>query len=98
MHVYGEPNTEESSVLGLQWTATDDSLQVSRVTNRDVERTLNQGKVLPPVSSVFDPIGLFAPFSVQVRRFLKGIWTKNGEQWENEEDPVEEAEFLSWNE
>ena len=32
-----EPNKEGSSVLGLQWTVTDDSLQVCKVTNKEVE-------------------------------------------------------------
>ena len=32
-----EPNTEGSSVLVLQWTVTDDSLQKCRGTNREVE-------------------------------------------------------------
>ena len=48
------------------------------------------------VSSVFDPIGLFAPFSVHMRRLLKGIWTKNGQHWDNEVEPGDEAEFWRW--
>ena len=52
-----EPNTEGSSVLGLQWTITDDSLQVCRGTNKEVETPITQRKILSLVSSVFDPIG-----------------------------------------
>ena len=93
-----EPNTEGSSVLGLQWTVTDDSLQVCRGTDKEVEAPITQRKILSLVSSVFDPIGLFAPFSVHMRRLLKGIWTKNGQHWDNEVEPGEEAEFLRWKE
>ena len=50
------------------------------------------------VSSVFDPIGLFAPFSVTMRQLLKGIWTKNGQHWDNQVEPGEVAEFLRWKE
>ena len=50
------------------------------------------------VSSVFDPIGLFAPFSVHMRRLLKRIWSKNGQHWDNEVKPSEEEEFLRWKE
>ena len=57
-----EPNTEGSSVLGLQWIVTDDSLQVQRGTNKEVEAPITHRKILSLVSSVFDPIGLFAPF------------------------------------
>ena len=93
-----EPSTEGSSVLGLQWTVTDDSLQVCRGTNKEVETPITQRKILSLVSSVFDPIGLFAPFSVHMRRLLKGIWTKNGQHWDNEVEPSEEEEFLRWKE
>ena len=90
------PNTEGSSVLGLLWTVPDDSLQVCRGTNKEVETPVTQRKILSLVSSVFDPIGLFAPFSVHMTRLLKGIWTKNRQHWENEVEPGEEAEFLRW--
>ena len=93
-----EPNAEGSSVLGLQWTVSDDSLQVCRGTNKEVETPITQRKILSLVSSVFDPIGLFAPFSVHMRRLLKGIWTKNGQHWDKEVEPGEEAEFLRWKE
>ena len=39
-----EPNTEGSSVLGLQWTVTDDSLQICRGTNKEVEAPIAQRK------------------------------------------------------
>ena len=91
-----EPNTEGSSVLGLQWTVTDDSLQVCRGTNKKVPITPR--KSLPLVSSLFDPIILFAAFSVHMRRLLKGIWTKNGQDWDNEVEPGDEGEFLKWKE
>ena len=90
-----EPNTEGSSVLGLKWTVTEDSLQVCRGTNKEVEAPITQRKIL---SLVFDPIGLFAPFSVHMRRLLKDIWTKNRQHWDNKVEPSEEEEFLKWKE
>ena len=52
-----EPNTERSSVLGLQWTVIDDSLQVCRGTNKEIEAPpITQMKILSLVSAVFDPI------------------------------------------
>ena len=33
-----------------------------------------------------------------MRRLLKGIWTKNGQHWDNEVEPSEEEEFLRWKE
>ena len=63
-----------------------------------METPITERKILSLVSSVFDPIGLFAPFSVHMRRLLKGIWTKNGKHWDNEVEPSEEEEFLRWKE
>ena len=88
------PKTEGCSVLGLQWTVNDDSLQVCRGTNREVEVPITQRKILSLLPSVFDPIGLFASFSVSMRRILKGIWTKKGQHWDNQVEPGQEAEFL----
>ena len=78
-----EPNTEGSSMLGLQWTVIDNSRQVCRGTNKEVEAPITQRKILSLVSSFFEPIGLFAPFSVHMRRLLKSIWTENGRHWDN---------------
>ena len=61
-----EPNSEGSSVLGLQWTVPDDSFQVCRGTNKEIEAPITQRKILSLVSSVFDPIGLFAAFSCHI--------------------------------
>ena len=91
-----EPSQEGSSMLGLQWTITDDSLQFCRGTSKEIETPITQRKILSLVSSVFDPLGLFAPFSVHMRRLLKIIWTKNGHYWDNSVEPNEEEELLKW--
>ena len=76
-------------MLGLQWIVTDDRLQVCRGTNKEVEAPITQRKILSLLSAVFDPIGLFGPFSFHMRRLLKGIWTKNGQHWDSEVEPGE---------
>ena len=93
-----EPNTESSAVLKLQWNVIDDSLQLCRGTNKKVEAPITQRKILSLETLVFDSIGLFAPFSVHMRRLLNGIWTKNGQHWYNEMKPGDETEFLKWKE
>ena len=47
---------------------------------------------------MFDPLGLFAPFSVHMRRLLKSIWTKNGQHWDKSVEPNKEEEYLKWKE
>ena len=91
-----EPNTEESSVLGPQWAVTDDGLQVCQGTKKEIEAPITQRKILSLVSSIFNPMSLYAPFSVHMRRHLKSLWTKNGQHWDNEVEPGEEAEILKW--
>ena len=92
-----EPGKEGSSVLGLQWTIINDSLQVCRGTSKKVETSITQRKILSLFPSVFDLLGLFAPFRVHMRRLLKSIWTKNGQHWDNSVEPnEEEEEFLKW--
>ena len=83
-------------MLGLHWTITHDSLQFCRGTSKEVENPITQGKILSLVSLVFDPLGLFAPFSVHMRLLLKRIWTKNGQHWDNSVEPNEVEEFLKW--
>ena len=47
-----EPSKEGSSVLGLQWMVTNDSLQVCRGTGKEVETSITQRKILRLVSFV----------------------------------------------
>ena len=45
------------------------------------------------LSSVFDPIGLFALFSIHMRRILKTIWTNNEQHSNKEVEPVDEVKW-----
>ena len=47
---------------------------------------------LSPVSSVFDLIGLFAPFTFH-RRLLKNFSRKNEHRWDNDVESGEEAKI-----
>ena len=47
---------------------------------------------------MFDPIGLFAPFTVEMRRMLKTIWSKLGQQWDETVELEHEKYFLEWKE
>ena len=58
----------------------------------------NLGRVTETIDG-FDGVirsAIVAPFTVHMRRLLKGIWTKNGQHWDNEVEPGDEAEFLRW--
>ena len=62
---------ESSQVLGLKWNNGTDTLVVSRGTRLDIKQTITQRVVLSLVSSVYDPTGLVAPYTVKARLLLK---------------------------
>ena len=56
---------QSSQVLGLKWDHVKDTLVVSRGADRPLDKAINQRTVLNFVSSVFDPVGLVAPYTVR---------------------------------
>ena len=93
------PSTEESShVLGLKWNHSSDTLVVSRGTNPEIKAKVTQRIVLSLVSSVYDPIGLVAPYTVKARLLLKDIWRLSGQQWDDDLPPEVVSKFLDWSE
>ena len=85
-----------SHVLGLKWDHIDDTLVVSRGVNRELKNSITQRTVLSSVSSVFDPIGLVAPYTVRARLLLKEIWRIHGQQWDDELPFDIKTKFLAW--
>ena len=78
-----------SSVLGLDSKIDQDCLQVCRGPNKECPSEKTQRVVLSFVSSVFDPMCIFAPFTMRMRMLLKSIWIHHGQSWDerlNEED------------
>ena len=88
-----EPHT--SSLLGMQWNVDNDTLEVCRGGDKELPIKITQRVVLSFVASVFDPLGLFAPFTMRMRVLLKTIWAKSGQQWDDKID-TEEQQFLDW--
>ena len=84
------------SILGLQWNVKSFSLEICRGTGKEVPAKITQRIVLSHVSSVFDPLGLFSPFTVRMRLLLKGIWKKHGQSWDEELSPEDGIAFKDW--
>ena len=61
-----------------------DALVVSRGVDRPLDKAITQRTVLSFVSSVFDPVGLKAPYTVRTRLLLKDIWKISGQSWDDE--------------
>ena len=76
-------NDTATHVLGLKWDIENDTLNVNRGVNKDITKPITQRTVLSYVSSVFDPIGFAAPYTVRARLLLKDIWRISGQQWDD---------------
>ena len=85
------------SALGLRWNTDQDTLIVSRGTTTDlIGMTITQRLVLSTVSSVFDPIGLIAPFTIRARLLLKQLWKSTGQKWDKNIPEDSQSKFLEW--
>ena len=72
-----EPNIEGSSVLGLLWTVTDDSLQSCRGTNKEVEESITQKNIFSLVFSDRSDCLLRSAFT------WDGFWKASGQRMGN---------------
>ena len=87
---------DQSHVLGLKWDHVKDTLVVSRGVDRPLEKAITQRTVLSYVSSVFDPIGLVAPYTVKARLLLKDFWRISGQKWDDDLPEEIKKQFLEW--
>ena len=74
-----ETPVQTTRVLGQTWCLTDDSYTAPPPKPVPTSTTLRQ--LFSLVSSIFDPIGLLAPFVVQFRILLQSLW-KCGQKWD----------------
>ena len=87
---------QSSHVLGLKWDHVKDTLVVSRGVNRALDKAISQQTVLSFVSSVFEPVGLIAPYTVRARLLLKDIWKIRDQSWDDELPEDIRDKFLGW--
>ena len=83
---FGEKDEQPSSsdterVLGIQWSVSRDSFVLNSKTFKKVDlENPTQKKILKSVSSIYDPIGFIAPFTVRLRTIMQDVW-RLGKQW-----------------
>ena len=70
------------AILGLKWNVEDETLEVTRGPQKVLPEIVTQRAVLSNVSSVFDPLGVFAPFTMRIQILLKNNWKCNGQEWD----------------
>ena len=76
-------------VLGVEWCVQNDTLQF-RITLQD--KPLTRRGILSTVSSVYDPLGLAAPFLLKGKRVLQMLCKENI-TWD---DPIPEQYQMQW--
>ena len=87
---------ETSSIIGLEWIILKDILRACIGSDRQIPEHVTQRTILSFVSSVFDPLGLLAPFTMRMRILLKSIWIQYGQRWDESVSNEERACFLAW--
>ena len=84
------------SILGLEWKIDQDCLQVCRGPNKGCPSEISQRVVVSFVSSVFDPTGIFAPFTMRMRMLLKSIWIHHEQSWDERLNEEDKQIFMDW--
>ena len=79
-----EAEPQSSSILELNWNVGTDNLIVCRGTEQEVTAKITQRIVLSFVSAVFDPLGIYSPFTIRMRFLLKSIWAALRQAWDKE--------------
>ncbi len=92
--IEAEPLT--SSFLGLQWNVGRDTLEICRGPQKTIPMKITQRVILSFVSSVFDLLGMFSPYTMRMRILLKGIWTTQGQSWDEEVPESAREQFRDW--
>ena len=81
-----------NELWGIHWNTTDDTFFFSSKI-RDSPPTKN--RVLSAVSTIFDPIGLLAPFILMAKLLLQSMWRlKIG--WDDKLPPLQAEYWRKW--
>ena len=66
---------ERMKVLGLSWIVREDTLSLNEIVFHPVS-DVTKRQVLKTIASVYDPLGLFSPVTLQGKLFLQELWSK----------------------
>ena len=91
-------NAEPTSsfILGLECKIDQDCLQVCRGPNKNCPSEITQRVLLSFVFSVFDPMDIYAPFTMRMRMLLKSIWIQHGQSCDERLNEEDKQIFMDW--
>ena len=80
-------------ILGLTWLVQDDMLCLGKPKPIQAKQTLTKRVVLKKIASVYDPLGLFSPVTLQGKIFLQSLWNKKI-PWDEEVHTEDQNQWL----
>ncbi|XP_058817874.1 uncharacterized protein LOC131681180 [Topomyia yanbarensis] len=99
IHFNTDKTNSTERVLGMSWNPTDDVFVFSTKLRDDLEpfvsgkRRPTKRKVLSCVMSLFDPLGLLAPFTIFGKMIIQDLW-RSGCCWDDE---IDDETAVKWN-
>ena len=78
--------------LGIKWHVKEDQFLFSSVTEK---QPLTKRGLLKTVSSIFDPLGFLAPFTMKAKVILQNLW-RGRFDWDELIDTHNAEEWLAW--
>jgi hypothetical protein len=97
-HLNLDSDSALQRVLGLWWDPTSDTFQFrlkSEIINFDKKQRPTKRNVLKLIMSIFDPLGLFANFTIRGRILLQEIW-RSGIGWDDRIGQKPHGLWLTW--
>ncbi|XP_058456905.1 uncharacterized protein LOC131434257 [Malaya genurostris] len=99
--LYDRKDKATERVLGIIWRPNEDAFTFSLSFHSDLQPYIAEGKrptkriALRCVMSLFDPLGLLAPFTVHGKMLLQKLW-RTGCNWDQEMDDECFANWSRW--
>ena len=84
--------TSSLKVLGLVWERRSDTLQLPAPNECQLRTSNTKRGVLRSVSSLFDPLGLVAPATLNAKHFIQMLWREKL-SWD---DPLPNEKLAQW--
>ena len=85
-------NQGPMKILGLTWMVENDTICLKRQNQNQAKSILTKRIALKHLTSVYDPLGLFSPVTLQGKIFLQSMWNKKI-PWD---EPLPEQDVLQW--
>ena len=81
-----------TKVLGLVWNTNTDELSISTKKLEIQQPATTKREVLTTLASLYDPLGMLTPFTINMKIFIQNLWEK-GLDWD---DKLDDKDKETW--